>query len=246
MKTQEMTRHSPGRGLSDRAKLDLTFNDQQVGTNRRQGEVSIRKVFLLTALAILALASHAIAGPVFDLSPTNGLMAYDSDFGAGQGVVVSTTQTITDMGFYLDQPNGGDLKFMIWDATNSTLLFSSVLNPGPSFSPSWVYSNPFNFTVNAGQTYWFGVINDHSFMQLGTITPPIGYSNNGLTAVTSGSSNYVNFASPIFSGVSPGMQIGLQLDGESVPEPGSLMLLGSGVLSLAGMARRHLFGKRAD
>jgi hypothetical protein len=205
----------------------------------------MRKLFLLTILAIFAFGSHAIA-TVFDLSPTNGLMAYDSGHGAGQGVIVSTTQTITDMGFYLDQPNGGDLKFMIWDMTNSTLLYSSTLNPGPSFSPSWVYSNPFNFTVNAGQEYWFGVINDHSAMQLGTIIPPIGYSNNGLTADTSGSSNYVNYASPIFSGYSPGMEVGLRLDGTSTPEPGSLMLLGSGVIGLAGVYRRTLFGKRTS
>jgi hypothetical protein len=235
MKTQEMMRLSLGRGLSDRANLDLNFNDQQIRTNRKYGEVSIHKVFLLTALAILALASNATA-IVFDLSPTNGLMAYDATFGAGQGVVVSTTQVITDMGFYLDQPNGGDLKFMIWDATNSTLLFSSTLNPGPSFSPSWVYSLPFNFTVNAGQTYWFGIINDHSFMQLGTIAPPINYSDNGLTAITGGSSNYVSYASPAFSGYTSGMQVGLQLDGTPVPEPGSLMLLGSGVFGLARMA----------
>ena len=201
----------------------------------------MRKLFLLTILTIFTFGSHAIASNVFDLSPTTGLATYDANFGAGQGVAVTSTQTITDMGFYLDQPNGGDLKFMIWDTTNSTLLYSSVLNPGPSFSPSWVYSNPFSITVNAGQTYWFGVINDHSAMQLGTLVPPISYSNNGLDAITTGASNYANFASPVFTGYTPGMEVGLRLDGTSVPEPGSLMLMGSGVLGLAGVIRRRLF-----
>ena len=60
----------------------------------------------------------------------------------------STTQTISDMQFYLDSPNGGDFKFFIYDSTNTNLLFLTTYrcrNP-ISQNPTWVSSAPFNFT----------------------------------------------------------------------------------------------------
>ena len=96
MNAQGMMQASPSHGRSDEARADSNFNHQQTG--RGWERVSIRKVFFLAALVILALATKAPA-IVFDLSPTNGLMPYNFDVGAGQGVIVNTTQNITDMGF---------------------------------------------------------------------------------------------------------------------------------------------------
>jgi len=140
----------------------------------------------------------------------------------GQGVLVGATGiTITDMAFYLNMPSGGDLKFMIWDSTDANLLFSSVLSGvGLSEIPSWVSSSPFSFTLQANTEYWFGIIADNN-MDVGYISTPIGYSANGLTADTGGNSNYSTFANPTFYNKG-GAEIGLQLSGGGVPEPGSI------------------------
>ena len=198
------------------------------------------KVALLAAALLVLFAGNAMAGVVFDLSPTNGTTFRGADSGVGQGVFVgAAATTITDMAFYLNMPNGGDLKFMIWDSINSNLLFSSVLSGvGASDTQSWVASSPFSFTLQANTEYWFGIIADNN-VDVGYIYPTIGYSANGLTADTGGNSNYESYGSPVSVG-NGSAEIGLQLSGGGVPEPGSIFLLGSGVLALAGILRRKM------
>jgi hypothetical protein len=204
--------------------------------------IHISKLALLAAALLVLFAGNAMAGVVFDLSPTNNVTfrSPGAGSGVGQGVLVGATGiTITDMAFYLNMPSGGDLKFMIWDSTDANLLFSSVLSGvGLSEIPSWVSSSPFSFTLQANTEYWFGIIADNN-VDVGYISTPIGYSANGLTADTGGNSNYSTFANPTFYNKG-GAEIGLQLSGGGVPEPGSIFLLGSGVLALAGILRRKM------
>ena len=200
-----------------------------------------RNVALLTIALVLLFAGNAMAGVIFDLSPTNGTSIRESGDGSGQGVIVDTTTTITDMAFYLNMPNGGDLKFMIWDSANTNMLFSSVASGiAASNTATWVASSPFSFTLQAGAKYWFGIIADNN-IGLGYIYPPITYSANGLTADIGGNVNYDNYANPVYDGFG-GAEIGLQLTAgsSSIPEPGSVFLLGSGVLGLAGVLRRKI------
>ena len=100
-------------------------------------------------------------------------------------------------------------------------------------------SGQINFTLNAGHTYWFGVIADNE-EDVGYIFPQVNYSNNGLTAVTTGNSNYSSFANPTFGGYASA-EIALRItEGSAVPEPGSIALMGTGVLGLAGLLRRKM------
>ena len=199
----------------------------------------MRKFSLLFVLAILCLTTAAFADNiVFDLSPTNGVTSRGPGDGTGQGVVVDTTQSITGMQFFLDSPNGGNFKFFIYNGNNDDLLFLNSMHVDPISQMTWVASPTFNFQLQAGNTYYFGVISD-SNADYGYIFPPIDYSNNGLTAVTTGNSNYSNYGVPVFSG-NGSAEIGLRLTGEQVPEPGSMVLLGTGALGLAGVLRRKL------
>ena len=201
----------------------------------------MRKLIVVLVGAILCTAINAKSETIFDLSSTTAFTNRSAGSGVGQAVAVSTTTTITDMGFYLNLPSGGDVKFMIWDSSDSNLLFSSVLSGvSASESQSWVYSDPFSYTLNAGQTYWFGVIAD-STAHIGIISQVYSYSANGLSAVI-GNSNYSSFSTPSSSG-NGSAEIGLRLDGGETPtptpEPSSIGLLGMGLASLAGIARRR-------
>jgi|SRR5580704_16956927 hypothetical protein len=197
----------------------------------------IRKlIFPLTFWAWAALAPNAGATLIFDLSPDNATTNRGPNSGPGQGVAVSTTTTITQMAMDIDMPSGGDIKYMIWDGTNSTLLFSQTQAVSPSSTQSFVLSGLFSFTLNAGSTYYFGVIGDNN-LNVGFIFPSSPYSANGLAAVDGANSNYTNFATPADVG-GGGADIGLRLFSgtTAAPEPSSLMLCAAGLV-WAGLKR---------
>jgi PEP-CTERM motif len=190
------------------------------------GELSMTHSVLTGALAAaLSLATlPASAAVIFDLSPTNFTSYRTPDSGPGQGVSVTTSTIINGFSFFAALPNGGDVKFMIWDSTNNTLLFSETDSFAPSNTESWISTTPISFDLVAGDTYWFGVIADN-YLNVGYIYPPPSYSTNGLTAIATGNSNYVGFDSPSFAG-NAFTSIGLQLSAVPEPTTWAMMLLG--------------------
>jgi len=195
---------------------------------------------LVLALAVLLGATVAQAGAIFDTGIGDSTTFRDANFGPGQGIVVGTDTTITQFGFYGNAPSGANVKFMIWDGTNSNLLFSQTDAIGASASTSLILSDPLSFDLAAGSTYYFGFIADN-LLNVTFSSPSTPISQNGLTAVDTGNSNYQEFDAPSFAGYAAAL-ISLQLVGEtgsSVPEPGSAALLGLGFVGLLGAAWRR-------
>jgi hypothetical protein len=165
--------------------------------------------------AALSLPVQAQAVTIFDLSPSNNTTFRGSGSGPGQGVSVTQSVTITGFQFFANLPSGGNAKFMIWNGTNSTLLFSQTETFAASGTEAWIDSGSISFNLVAGDTYWFGIIANNA-IDVGYLFPPNAYSANGLTAVSTGNSNYLNFNSPSFNGYAMA-NIALRL--EAVPGP---------------------------
>jgi hypothetical protein len=154
--------------------------------------------------------------------------------GPGTGVSVATATTLTQMAISLDMPNGGNLEYMIWDGTDSTLLYSEEQAVSASSTTSYVLSTPFSFTLNAGSTYYFGVIGDNS-LDVDLIFPATTVTENGLTTLITGNTNYSGFGDPMPVGNGT-TTITLELFGTQAagtPEPSTwlMMFAGSGLIA---------------
>ena len=185
------------------------------------------------AFAMATLSSPLLATTLLDLGAPNFTTVRIAGDGPGQLVNVATNTSLTNIGFYSATPNGGNVKYMIWDGTNSTLLFSIVGTTVTGSTPTLTFSPDFTFNLLAGSSYYFGIISD-SALDVGIInTGAITLTQNGLTA-TGSNSNYSNFASPAFVGLA-GASINLVLLGTqtgAVPEPATwmMMLIGFGAI----------------
>jgi hypothetical protein len=163
--------------------------------------------------------------------------------GTGTEVSVATTTTLTGMAMDLDMPSGGMIKYMIWDGTDTSLLFSETQTLAASSTLTFVQSTPFSFTLLAGNSYFFGVISnatsDGSF-NISDFFPPDIVTQNGLSTVCC-NSNYNNFASPTTtSGGSATIALELFGTQASVPEPNSVILMSTMLLAVAFLARKRI------
>jgi PEP-CTERM motif len=102
----------------------------------------------------------------------------------------------------------------------------------------WSLTNGTDFSIGSGLNTLSGSINWADSLSLGDVTLLVGLLNVG--SVTGFNNEFVQGGSyhidlSLFQGrVSSGEVV--------VPEPGSLMLFGTGLLSMAGFLRRKLFG----
>ena len=209
-------------------------------------KVNILGIVAAVALAFVVWLPTARAATIFDLSPTNGTTtSLAMGEGPGQGVSVTTGVTISDFQFFANLPTGGDVKFMIWMQTSTTqsLVHNNTVTFAASSTQSWISSGPISFNLVAGDTYYFGLIANNTELDIGNIYPLMFYTSNGLTALTSGNSNYTNFSSPVLSTSVGIVELGLRLDTgtvSAVPLPATLPLFatGLGALGLLGWRRK--------
>jgi hypothetical protein len=204
------------------------------------------KRIIFVAIGLLGAAAVGQAATLFDTGTGPSLTSRTSTLGPGQGVSVSVNTTLTQFGFYLDTPSGGNLKFMIWDGTNTTLLYSETDAAATTSSPALVLTKVLSFSLLSGNTYYFAVIPDTAAnIEYFSLT---SLSQNGLSLVNP-NTNYGPFSSPVFVN-SAAATIALQIDGSqapSVPEPATWFssVLGLGLLIMFGKILNRARSKKS-
>jgi len=175
---------------------------------------------------------------------STGIEFTNGDWTFGQVFTPNTNLTVDFLGYF--NPSGGMFDshpVSIWDS-NGNLVASSTITSASAYSTAHFLYNPISPVVlAAGSTYEItGVSGFDNY----------AYDDSGWTLyapVTYWGYNYCLGCGDVFTGLGT-TDIGVGdafwgpnfgWSGSTTPEPGSLVLLGSGVLGLAGVIRRKLF-----
>jgi hypothetical protein len=199
--------------------------------------------FTVLALTFVSTGVHAKADTLlFENTPADsgGIASF---IGFGQELIVTTTTDLTGIAFDLSATTATTGKYMIWNSDNSQLLYtSSTVSIAASTTKSWIEA-PVTYTLDAGSTYFIAVLTSGNASLGNSNGPDV---DTGFTAVAD-NGVYNTFANPKFSNDYGSRDIALQLYGtqtasvtpSAVPEPGSIALLATGMLGLAGTIRRR-------
>jgi hypothetical protein len=195
---------------------------------------------VLAASAVMVLgvagASTVSASVIFDLEPSTSTSDRPAGWGPGQSVTAEQNVEIGKFSMYFDTPNGANVDFMIYDVTTAKFVFSSVETIAASSTESWQTVDVGQLTLNAGDTYNFGVIANNS-MDIGYIHPRYDYTSGFLKAVSTGNSNYTNYSAPNYDCCAHA-EIALQLyNWLDLPEPSTWAIMMTGIFGVGGAMR---------
>jgi hypothetical protein len=133
-----------------------------------------------------------------------------------------------NVGFYANnagQPGGLISSFTIAGNGSESFLQLDALG-----DPTYLYTATVNFAAGAGTTYWLSVVPSLAF------PPQWGWTSSS----TGDGISYTDFAG-VRSQNSTDLAFALyETQQTTVPEPGSLMLLGTGIIGIAGVIRRKI------
>jgi hypothetical protein len=190
----------------------------------------MRRLLTLSVLAaaIYPVAAHADTLATFTIAPAT--FTPNSVDPGPTGVASGTFTVDTTLGVFVS----ADMTFITDAATPVTYVFD-----GPATNSSFPNPNPLEF---------FGVVQDASgqdeiSIEL-AVSTLVGYAGGPLCSVDTPCPNGTDSA--IIFNPGPDGTLSVFTDGTAVadvaatPEPSSLVLLGTGALSLAGVVRRRL------
>jgi PEP-CTERM motif len=210
----------------------------------------------LALAAIPSTAQYDSFSGQYDNGPINGTTdAWTINF----GYVVS--DTFTGLGDYAFQFSfgvwelpGDTMSSVQWSITsgeNSGTVYASGSASGSNLTDSFISSNQYGYNIDtitvtginvytsSATTYWLNLQN--AAVPSGD---PVYWDENsgaGCGGLNGTKQGCPSMASESAVGTIPSEAFTFGISRQGTPEPNSIMLLGSGILGLAGMLRRKLF-----
>jgi len=203
------------------------------------------RIVSLSLLALCLVAVPAMAQNLYSNGPINGTT---DGWTINSGFVVSDTITLTSQG------TATGLAFGAWAFPGDVLESAQVSITSSEFGGTSYFDQVVNFTESgcSGNQYGYNVCTETSSafgpvnLAAGTYWLNLENANAGLDAPVYWDENSgPSSASANSVGTIPSESFTLlgtmTTSGSSVPEPSSILLIGSGILGLAGVLRRRLF-----
>jgi hypothetical protein len=199
-----------------------------------------RLAILCVALACV-LSSAAFADDLFLTPPTGHQLGYGAGGTRGDYVTMTGNFTLTSIGIQgqIDQGATENFSAYVYDQNGQHQLAVGNTMTFTGDGTEQFYNLPINYTLQAGTSYDIGIdfhsFNDphwqvdYYFFDAGS-NPPF---NVGPFTVYDGEESHCGSCN-IFAP-------NLEVQGSGVPEPGTFLMLGTGILGLAGTLRHKLF-----
>lgn len=205
----------------------------------------MKKLVTLCFAFVCMISVAAMADQLFLTPPTGGYLGYGAGGTRGDIVTMTGNFTLTSIGIQGAIDNGTQMTFnaYVYDGSgqNQLAVGNAVQFTGDGTEQFYVL--PINFTLLAGQSYDIGIAFNsfnapnwqvHYYFFDSGQNPPF---NVGPFTVIDGEESHCG-ACNVFS---PNLEVNGS-GNNGVPEPGTLVMLGTGALGLAGTIRRKLVG----
>lgn len=201
----------------------------------------MRRLAVLVVALACVLSTAAFADTLFLTPPTGNVLGYGAGGTRGDYVTMNNSFTLSSIGIQGEIDKGATETFnaYVYNGNGTVQLAVGGNMTFTGDGTEQFYNLPINFALLSGQSYDIGIdfhsFNDphwqvhYYFFDAGS-NPPFDV---GAFHVTDGEESHCgscNVYAP-----------NLEVQGSNVPEPGTFLMLGTGILGLAGTLRRKLF-----